>query len=377
MEMSGVLVHEWIESAGGAERVLDQFVEIFPELDLHCLWNDANRRYPDTAVTETLLGKTWLRKSKALALPLMPIQWRMLSGAEYDWALISTHLFAHHARFRNKSRIRKYAYVHTPARYIWEPSLDPRGANRMVRLLSPPLQTLDRRRASELFSVAANSKFIAERIERCWGISARTIYPPIDTERIADSDSWELNLTDSDHAIIERLPDKFILGASRLVSYKRLDRVIRLGELAELPVLIVGEGPDRARLTDMATRSKVPVHFVGRASDSLLYFLYKKCAVYAFLGIEDFGIMPVEAMAAGAAVIANSVGGAAETVCDRVTGALCDPDDDIDLLAGFGRAESCSQSDSIARARLFGIDRFRRDVISWIGENEDIREGGL
>ncbi len=125
----------------------------------------------------------------------------------------------------------------------------------------------------------------------------------------------------------ERLPQDFLLAASRLVPYKRIDEAIRAAALTDLPLVVAGDGPDRARLESVAESEKIPVYFLGRVSDALLFALYQKSLAYIFLGVEDFGIMPVEAMAAGASVVGNSVGGVAETVMDGITGALCDPKD--------------------------------------------------
>ena len=163
--MSGVLVHEWIERSGGAEKVLDEFVNCYPDADLYCLWNDAPGRYSTTDVNESVLAATPLRRSKALSLPVMPFTWRGLENRGYDFALISSHVFAHHATFREQSaRFRKFVYVHTPARYVWNPELDERGNSPLARLGSPILRKIDRKRASEGASFAANSVFVSRRV---------------------------------------------------------------------------------------------------------------------------------------------------------------------------------------------------------------------
>lgn len=114
--MAGVLVHEWIERSGGAEKVLDEFVNCYPDADLYCLWNDAPERYSTTDVNESALAATPLRRSKALALPAMPFTWRGLANRDYDFALISSHLFAHHATFRGSSAEfrNSFTYIRPP-----------------------------------------------------------------------------------------------------------------------------------------------------------------------------------------------------------------------------------------------------------------------
>ena len=145
--MTGLIVNEWIEAAGGAERVLSRLATLFPDADLLCLWNDDPTRFPDRTVRETWLARTPLRRHKALALPVMPITWRLPRQTTHDWTLVSSHAFAHHVRVEGDGP--KYVYVHTPARYLWAPELDQRGDNLAVRIAGPPLRALDKRTAAQ------------------------------------------------------------------------------------------------------------------------------------------------------------------------------------------------------------------------------------
>ena len=158
-----------------------------------------------------------------------------------------------------------------------------------------------------------------------------------------------------------------MLGASRFIPYKRLDTVIRTGELLGLPVVLAGKGPELDRLKALADAASVPVHIVLGPSGPLLWALYQRASLYVFPAIEDFGIMPVEAMAAGAAVIAPSVGGTAETVRDGVTGGLLDFASDAEIISASTRAMSTNAIDRRAHARQFGRDRFATRIHDWIG----------
>ncbi|MFD6058110.1 glycosyltransferase [Rhodococcus wratislaviensis] len=332
-------------------------------------------------MSESLIGKTRLRKQKALALPFMPIQWRVMRG-NYDWALISSHLFAHHVRFIGGESMEKYVYVHTPARYIWSPELDPRGQSAMVRAVAPAFKAIDRRRAAEATSFAANSKFVAGRVQKYWSADSVVIHPPVDVETIQSTLDWPENLNQNEREIFDSLPSDFVLGASRLVDYKRIDAVIRAGELVGVPVVIAGSGPAMSRLESLAQSSRTPVIFLGRVSDQLLYSLYSRCLVYAFLGVEDFGIMPVEAMAAGARVVANREGGAGESILTGITGSLCDPDDPGDLARAVSEASSCSSASSRSHSRKFDHETFESSIVDWVGAEkvarhyENVRIGG-
>lgn len=363
----GVLVHEWIEESGGAEKVLDAFAELFPGLPIFCSWDDAPGRYPSNPVRESLLSRTPLRHNKQLAMSVLPLVWRMLDVDRYDWMLISSHLFAHHAGSYGHTDRRRFVYVHTPARYLWAAPLDPRGQKAHVKAAAPVFRRIDRSRAQAPASWAANSHFIADRMRDSWGQEAHVVYPPVDVSRIQSVSDWRSELTDEECRIVDRLPSEFILGAGRLVSYKRQDAAIQTAARNGIPVVIAGSGPDEARLRQLAEDLGVHSVFLGRVSDQLLFTLYSRALVFAFLGVEDFGIMPVEAMAAGGKVLANRTGGAAESVVDGVTGASCDIDDWTDVDAALHRAANASRESSILRARDFDKARFKTNVLKWMG----------
>ncbi|RIK06142.1 glycosyltransferase [Rhodococcus ruber] len=369
----GVIVHEWIERTGGAENVVEAFAELIPSAPVICLWDDAPGRFGAERIRESALARTPLRRSKALSLPIMPAIWRTRRCSDVEWALVSSHLFAHHVRFANAPNIDRFVYVHTPARYLWVPELDERGSSGLVRAVAPLFRSLDRARAQEGAELAANSRFVAERIRQCWRVDARVIYPPVNVERIQSVADWAGVLGPRDRATLDALPREFVLAASRLVRYKKIEAAIDAGRLTDTPVVVAGDGPDRGRLEAIAETSSVPVYFLGRVNDELLYALYQRCTVYVFTAVEDFGIMPVEAMAAGARVVGNRIGGVSETVVDGVTGALCDPDDATELRDATVVAASCDPETSVEQARRFGTHRFNSNIVEWLG-SERIRD---
>jgi glycosyltransferase involved in cell wall biosynthesis len=365
--MTGVLVHEWISRTGGSEKVFDAMVSAFPEADILCLWNDDRERYPDRNVYETWLAKTPLRKSKASALPFMPATWRNRLSNEYEWALVSSHLFAHHVSFaRQPKDFRKLVYVHSPARYIWTPDLDRRGAGIVPRLASPPLRALDRRRAQEAHSIAANSAFVADRILHAWHRHSTIIHPPVDVEQIQSVSSWADQLTEVERLVLESLPKEFVLGASRFVPYKRLDLVIAAGEAAGVPVVLSGSGPEEGNLRSQAEVATVPVIFVRSPSDALLYALYAAAMVFVFPAVEDFGIMPVEAMASGTPVAVGPLGGARETVEDGKSGAVAVDSTGASFARAIERCLTVEPSSCARRARDFSKSLFQSRLASWV-----------
>lgn len=365
--MSGLVVHEWAERSGGAENVVDQMLKVFPDADLNVLWNDAPDRYP--GAVESWLARTPLRRHKALAMPLMLPTWRLIRATRaYDWILVSSHLFAHHVALRSSSMAPpKYVYAHSPARYIWAPEHDDRGTKLSARVASPLFKRIDRIRAQEPEAIAANSLFVRQRIADAWDRDSEVIYPPVDVERIGDVQAWESRLTSDERRLLEALPQSFVLGASRFVRYKSLDRVIAAAELADLPVVIAGRGPEENHLRELAAAARVPAHIVHSPSDSLLWALYRRAMVLAFPAVEDFGIVPVEAQILGTPVVTGPVGGQVESVCDGVTGVISESTRPEHLADAIYEAIELPAFDGGAVTAKFSADRFRSEIAAFVG----------
>ena len=344
--------------------MLEAMAEAFQDADMWVLWNDAPQRFPKAA--ESWLAKSPLRRSKAISLPLMPAVWRRIpSPRRYEWMLVSSHLFAHHARVAAQPELPKLVYAHTPARYIWEPAIDLRGRKLAARLASPVIRPLDRARAAEARSIAANSQFVRARIQKTWEVEARVIYPPVDVTRINSVSDWRDRLEPHEKHLMESLPADYVLGASRFVPYKQLDAVIDVGDMVGLPVVLAGSGPDASRLRSLADKASVPVVILEQPSDALLFSLYQEAYVYIFPAIEDFGIMPVEAMACGTPVMVNSAGGAVESIrmCEGgVAMESCDPDS---VREAFQRIGTIDRLGLPQRAEIFSRERFVAEVHSW------------
>lgn len=359
--MSGLIVHEWFEKTGGAEKVVDEFVKEFPDAHLRVLWNDA-APLPASSVSESWLASTPFRRSKIAALPLMPITWRhMKVEQDYSWMLVSSHLFAHHAKTRNRD-IPKIVYAHTPARYIWVPELDRRGANVLVKSAAKVLKPIDRHYAREAQEIIANSKYTASRIEQTWGREARVIHPPADVARLQSQEDWAAVVDESEAALLETLPREYVLGASRFVPYKRLDLVIDAAEAVDTPAVLVGSGPDLPRLRERASRATIPVYFIPAPSDELLFALYQRASVFVFPAIEDFGIMPVESMALGTPVVVASTGGALESVNKINGGASIEVFEPREWRRVVEDVLTLNRTEMRSRAACFSREVFRQSI---------------
>ncbi|QOD02638.1 glycosyltransferase [Pseudarthrobacter sp. BIM B-2242] len=372
--MPGMIVHEWLEPHGGAEKVIDQMAAAFPDAPIWTLWNDAPGRFDSSRVHETWLAETPLRKKKSFALPFMPLTWRNLGNSDAEWVLCSSHLFAHHARFAGAARSSpKFVYAYTPARYIWTPEIDSRGTSWAAKQASKPLRHLDARRAQEPHAIAAISRFVQQRIADFWDRESTVIYPPVDVTAYSGGEDGAF--TADEERILSDLPKEFILGASRFVPYKQLDQVIRAGNVAGVKVVLAGSGPSLGALRAMADEFPNLVTFIDRPSQTLLRELYRRSLVYVFPPIEDFGIMPVEAMATGTPVIARNIGGASETVLHGETGFLLEDFGGREFVDALSAAASLDTEACRRRARAFGNDVFRTSLTSWIKDESDSVSG--
>lgn len=367
--MTGLILQEWIERTGGAEQVLDTFRTALPDSRLYALWSDDPERFAPGDVEESWMARTPLRRHKAIALPLMPATWRAARvPTRPDWVLASSYVFAHHGDFGTRWHgVPKFSYVHTPARYLWEPNVDGRASSRLLAGARSVLKGIDRRQSAHSGDLAANSAFVRRRIHRAWERDARVIHPPVDARAIVDGGEWSKHLTAAEGELLSSLPERaFLFAASRLVPYKRHDAVIRMGERLGIPVVVAGTGPERQRLDALAAVSTVPVHLLGFVSDQMMRALFQRALAFVFPPVEDFGIIPVEAMATGCPVIVNRAGGAGESVIDGVTGFLIDPDDPQEVADAVDRVASLAPDAGRKRAVEFDTSRFIDQVRTWV-----------
>jgi glycosyltransferase involved in cell wall biosynthesis len=280
-------------------------------------------------------------------LPFYPIWFTALDLRRYDLVLSSSIAFSHAVRTRPGAL--HVSYVYTPLRYAWDLdayldksswSLASRFAARTVR---PVLQRWDVATAKRPDVVVAISSEVRERIARLWGRESELIFPPVDVGGIP------LSMRD----------DGYLLIAARLLAYRRVDLAIAAANRLGRELVIVGDGPERARLEALAGPS---VRFLGRVDQPTLVDLFSRCHAYLVPGIEDFGIAPVEAMAAGKPVVAIRAGGPRDTVVDGVTGVFFGRQDVGDLVEAIERLDDLTFDPIAIRAHAESFDTsvFRR-----------------
>lgn len=354
---SVAVVHEWFSATGGSEQVFLAIADLLPHAARYVLWAERDAGAERLGLRESWLARTPLRRSKALALPVMPLVWRTLDrGAAFDVVISSTHAFAHTVRLGSHEGTRYLSYVHSPARYVWSPSFDGRGANPVLRAPRRLLQAADVRLNRHVHAYAANSREVQARIRRYWRRDAVVVNPPVAVDYFASPPDAQRDQSRD-----------YLLGVGRWIPYKNFDLMIAIADEAGLPLVIAGSGPQEERLRKLAATARVPVTFEVRPSRERLRELYWGARALLFPAHEDFGIIPVEAQACGTPVIGLGRGGLLETVVDGETGYLVDslePGPYADAVRRLPRLPT--QRRMQEQAARFSPERFADRMSDWV-----------
>jgi glycosyltransferase involved in cell wall biosynthesis len=334
------LVHDWLTGMRGGEKVLDALCELYPAAPLYCLVHVPGTVSPRiegrrifTSFVQGLPGASRLYRQY---LPLFPAAIELFDLDGYDLIVSTSHCAAKAVVPRGGAV--HIDYCHSPMRYAWDQfgeyfGTDQVGSlrHRVLRPVMAKLARWDRATAGRVDRFIANSHYVAGRIRRYYNRGSTVVYPPVDT-------AFYRPTGDSGPSRA-----RFLI-VSALVPYKRLDVAIDACRRASVPLSIVGTGPERARLE----RSAGPdVEFLGWRNDEEIRALYQQSRAVLLPGVEDFGMVPVEAQACGCPVIAFAEGGATETVIDGETG----------VLVTDRSAEAFA--DGIARVSTMHLDRDR------------------
>jgi glycosyltransferase involved in cell wall biosynthesis len=354
------VVHEWLTVPGGSEQVVLELLEMFPHAELFTSIYDP-APWP-ALITERPVHASYLTRFPGAKphyqrlLPLMDRAYRSFDLTRFDLILSSNHAFAKNVR--TPPGALHVCYCHTPMRYAWEEDfLEGEDVGRLARLALPvllgSLRRQDLRGAAGPDVFVANSRHVALRIERCYGRTAEVVHPPVDVAHFLG---------------LPRAPRDFYLAFGRVVPYKRVDLAVAACAHAGLALKIAGDGRALEAVRALARSSASPIEFLGRVTDEQRDELLSGARALLFPGEEDFGIVPVEAQAAGLPVIAYRVGGAAETVRDGRTGVLFDEQTPAGLAQAIERFEGLhlDEADVRANAARFGRERFRAEMASVI-----------
>ncbi|EPN6932645.1 glycosyltransferase family 4 protein [Klebsiella sp. GB_Kp049] len=301
------IVADWLVTYAGAERVIKEFVDLYPESHLYSvvdfLNDDARSLLNNKKAKTTFIQKLPFAKKKYQAyLPFMPIAVEQLDVSEHDLILSSSHAVAKGV-LTGPDQLH-ISYVHSPIRYAWDLQhqyLKESGLNKgmkgsLAKLILHYMRMWDNRTSSGVDHFIANSQFIARRIKKVYGREADVIYPPVDVDR------FTLHENKSD----------FYFTASRLVPYKRIDLIVEaFNHLPDKKLVVIGDGPEMMKIKNKASPN---VEILGYQTNDVMLRYMQTAKAFVFAAEEDFGITPVEAQACGTPVIAFGKGGSLETV---------------------------------------------------------------
>lgn len=347
------LVHDWLVTMRGGERVLDALCELFPQATLHTLVREpgiATPRIEAMKHVSSLAGRLpGASKKHRWLLPLYPSAIEALDLSDFDLVVSSSHCVA-------KGVIPApgavhLCYCHTPVRYAWDRTEDYlRGSAALLQLARPAigaaagwLRRWDLRTAGRVDVYVANSRNTANKIKQFYGRDALVVPPPADCSQFTPDPTPK------------PADQRYDLVLGGMVPYKRVDlAVAAYAEMPERKLVIVGDGPERQRLQRGAPAN---VSFAGRAAEEQLVEWYRGANFLVFPGEEDAGIVPVEAQAAGIPVVAFGRGGALETVVDGETGVFFDEPTAASLAAAVRRLASLPIDAAACRRNAERFDR--------------------
>jgi len=353
------IAHEWLTIPGGSEKVVLEILELFPHAEIFTSvyhpepWPEAITSRPvHTSFLQRIPGAT---RHYPKLLPLMDRAFRSFDLRGFDLVISSNHACAKNVRV--PAGVPHVCYCHTPMRYAWDPAfLAAEDLGRVERALLPALtawlRRVDRKRAAGPTVFVANSSHVAERIRRHYGRDAVVIHPPVEVERFL---------------ALERRPGDAYLVFGRLVPYKRAGDAVRACALLPRPLRVAGDGRARAQLEAEAPAG---IEFLGFVPDGRMGELLAGSRALLFPGEEDFGIVPVEAQAAGLPVVAYGSGGVRDSVRDGATGVLYEPAGPEALARAIERFESMSfdEGELRAQARRFTPEVFRERFAALVAE---------
>lgn len=360
--MHTAVVHEWLVTYAGSERVVEQMLRLYPDADLFSLVDflptDLRHFIQYKPVTTSFLQKLPFANPRFRSyLPLMPLAIEQFDLSDYDLVLSSNHAVAKGVTTRADQL--HICYMHTPVRYAWDLQQQYLQGAKLTRGLKASLTQLvlhylrlwDVASANRVDHFVANSQFVAQRVRKTYRRPARVIYPAVEVDRFFPNPQR----------------DDFYFVLSRFVPYKRVSLIVEAFTRLGFPLIVVGDGTERDYLKSIAGRN---VTILGHQPEATVVDLMQRCKAFVFAAAEDFGISLVEAQAAGAPVIAYGKGGAAETVIPGITGLLF-PEQTVESLMDAVKTFETGQvkfklENLRQNAEKFAPERFRQELSAYI-----------
>ncbi|MBU1102188.1 glycosyltransferase [Patescibacteria group bacterium] len=391
--MKLALVHDYLIRFGGAERVLLEMAKMFPGAPIYTLLYDEQKMgkwFPSSRVQTSFLQKfpRWWRVRHKYLLPFLPAAVETFDLREFDLVISSSSVFAKGVVTRPKTT--HINYCHNAARFLWDYNSDylleqSLGGLRgiAVKLMLNYIRLWDRSASRRVDYFIANSRATAARIKKFYRREAKVIYPPVEITNIflnqRASRNPSLSTTHSSSVPLRGTPvfaqgrgspaadNNYFLIVSQLTPYKKIDVAVEAFNKLELPLVIIGEGPQKESLQKIA---KSNIKIFGWQPDNITQEYFKNCTAFIFPGEDDFGMAPVEAMKYGKPVLALKAGGALETVLPGITGEFFDAAVPEVLADGVRRLRENlpNYSSLVIRkwAEKFSAERFRSEILEFI-----------
>lgn len=361
------IVHYWWLSNRGGESVVKSLVDLYPHADLYL--HVCNERLVRQSLGEGFKGRIYTTYISRLPfairfyknyLPFMPHALEQLDLSEYD-IVFSSESGPAKGVITSPESIH-ICYCHSPMRYIWDMYHEySRGLGFFAKMIfshvSHYIRLWDVASANRVDYFVANSNFISRRIKKYYRRDSEVIYPPVDVDSFCCS----------------RERKNFYLYLGQLVSYKKPDIAVQAFNHLNLPLIVIGEGELEGKLAEMGGAN---VKFLGRQSFDVVKDHLETCRGLIFPGVEDFGIVPVEAMASGAPVIAYGKGGVLDTVVDGETGLLFTEQSVASLVEAILRIENGQATFDVdvlrRRSYIFSKEKFQEKIINLVSRSFDV-----
>lgn len=352
--MRVAIVHYWFVGMRGGEKVVEALCELYPDADVYThvydpdAVSDAIRRH--TVKTTFIQRLPWARRLYKAYLPFMPLALEQLDLRAYD-LVISSECGPAKGVVTNPRTVH-LCYCHSPMRYAWDMYWDYMDNLRWPMrwagsFIMHYMRLWDRACADRVDRFVANSQFVADRIRTHYRRDATVVHPPVDVDTFSPNSSRE----------------DFYLCVGELVAYKRVDLAVQAFNRLGRRLVVIGAGVETRRLRNLAGPT---VELLGRCPDAVVRDHLSRCRALVFPGEEDFGIVPIEAMASGAPVLAYGVGGVRETISDGETGLFFEeqtPEAIMDTVKRFEDARHRFHPESIAEhVRQFSRERFQQEI---------------
>lgn len=361
------IVADWLVTYAGAERVIKEFVDLYPDSQLYSvvdfLSDDSREHFHGKKAKTTFIQKLPSSKKKYQKyLPFMPLAIEQLDVSSHDVILSSSHAVAK-GILTGPDQLH-ISYVHSPIRYAWdlqhqylrEAGLDSGIKGLLAKWILHKIRLWDYRTANGVDHFIANSKFISRRIKKVYGRDADVIYPPVDVERFTLCNE----------------KDDFYFTASRLVPYKRIDLIVEaFSQMPDKKLVVIGDGSEMDKIKSKASNN---IEILGYQPNHVMEEHMRKAKAFVFAAEEDFGITPVEAQACGTPVIAFGKGGALETIrpygTENATGLFFYAqkiDSIIEAVNKFDRVKDII--DPVAcrnNALRFSTERFQHEMMNYV-----------